>query len=92
MIDLQEVREIIATGGSLTPEFQLELVKEIERLERMVNGKPDFTPPLPGEGIQIFQRLWEACIGLSEKADFKAVFNYTWSLEKELRKLKEGKP
>ena len=66
------------------------LKEEVSDLERKILQKPDFTPPIPGEQIEKFQRLWEACIGLAEKADFKAVFNYAYKTELKLKACREA--
>lgn len=65
------------------------LKQEVARLEAVINGKPDIKPPIPGEAIEKFQRLWEACVGLAEKADFKAILNYAWKLEQEAHSLRD---
>lgn len=64
------------------------LQKEVKRLTRMVELKPDIHvrgPESNRENIDNFQRLWEACIGLAEKADFKAIFRYCHRLEDALK-------
>lgn len=72
-----------------------DLTKDKKRLEHIISEKPDITPPIKGEHIERFQRLWEACVGLSQKADFKVLFNYAHGLEKDLetaeRQLEEWK-
>jgi hypothetical protein len=65
------------------------LKEEVAELERKILQKPDFTPPIPGEQIEKFQRLWEACIGLAEKADFKAIFSYAHKIELEAHEVRE---
>lgn len=67
-----------------------DLVAEVERLQHMLSMKPDITPPVRGEAIEQFQRLWEACVGLSDKADFKAVLQYVSRLEEHIKHL-EGR-
>lgn len=61
------------------------LKEEVSHLERVILQKPDITPPIPGEHVEKFQRLWEACVGLAEKADFKAIFNYAHKTELKLK-------
>jgi len=68
------------------------LKEEVSHLERTILEKPDIKPPIPGEAIEKFQRLWEACVGLAEKADFKAIFNYAWKLEQEAQSLRDIAP
>lgn len=65
-----------------------DFLEEFARLEHIISEKPDIKPPIPGEAIEQFQRLWEACVGLSEKADFKVLFGYAARLEKEIEALK----
>jgi hypothetical protein len=66
------------------------LKEEVTRLERVILEKPDFQPPIPGEAIEKFQRLWQACIGLSEKADFKAIFHYAHRTELKFKACREA--
>lgn len=60
------------------------LKKEVEYLKHLISEKPDIKPPIPGAMIEKFQRIWEACLGLSEKADFKVLFKYAQELEEKL--------
>lgn len=66
------------------------LKEEVAHLERRILQKPEFTPPIPGEHLEKFQRLWEACIGLAEKADFKAIFSYAHKTELKLKACREA--
>ena len=66
------------------------LKEEVLHLERVILEKPDFKPPIPGEAIEKFQRLWQACIGLAEKADFKAIFNYAHKTELKFKVCREA--
>lgn len=63
------------------------LIAEVRRLRHIISEKPDIAPPIRGEAIERFQRLWEACVGLVEKADFKALFRYALGLEEEIQAL-----
>mgnify|MGYP003577916550 CR=1 FL=1 len=65
------------------------LKDEVARLEHIISEKPDITPPIPGEYIEKFQRIWEACIGLAEKADFKVIFKYAHKIELEAHDVRE---
>lgn len=56
----------------------LERVKELEQL---ISDEPRTKTRLPDE----FQRLWQACNALVEKAEFKAVFRYWEKVEELLR-------
>lgn len=67
-----------------------ELKTKVERLEHMISERPHFKPPIPGEAIEVFQRVWEACIGLAEKADFKVIFNYAHKTELKLKACREA--
>ncbi|WP_422923074.1 hypothetical protein [Singulisphaera sp. PoT] len=53
--------------------------------ERLISDAPRTATLLPPE----FQRLWESCNTLVEKADFKFVFRHIEQLEAELRRLHE---
>lgn len=66
------------------------LKEEITHLERMILEKPDFKPPIPEEAIEKFQRIWEACVGLAEKADFKVIFNYAHKTELKFKACREA--
>lgn len=65
------------------------LKQEVARLEHVIIEKPEIKPPISSEAVEQFQRLWEACVGLSEKADFKAILNYAWRLEQEAHSLRD---
>lgn len=81
---IADLRELITRRN----EQILELSNEVARLQQLVDGRPDFQPPATPENraaMDTFQRLWEACIGLSEKADFKAIFQHTLDVERRLK-------
>jgi hypothetical protein len=56
------------------------LIAEVRRLQGVILEKPNFSP-LPSGILDQFQRFWEACIELSQKADFKVIFGYIHRLE-----------
>lgn len=66
------------------------LKEEVARLEHMISEKPDIKPPIPGEEVEKFQRLWEACVGLAEKADFKYVLGYAHKTELKFKACREA--
>lgn len=61
-------------------EYTIELEQQNARLTQMISEEPRTKTALPDE----FQRLWQACLTLAEKAEFKACFRYLEKLEKQL--------
>ncbi len=56
------------------------LIEEIRWLQNVISEKPDFRPMKNGS-LDLFQRFWESCIRLSDKADFKIIVGYMKRLE-----------
>ena len=76
----------------MEPNALLNLLREegiacvaMKACEAELAGEPECKTALLPE----FQRLWEACVGLSEKADFKAVFRHLERLEADLASARE---
>lgn len=60
------------------------LQSEVDHLTHLLSGQPDFAHT----GCEEFQRVWEACIKLSDKAGFKVMFELMHKMEKELGRLR----
>jgi hypothetical protein len=64
-----------------------DLEKRLAEAERLIEERPRASGALvPAK----FQRLWEACIHLSEKADFKVLFNHATQCEKHVTTLRDA--
>lgn len=72
-------RDLFTQVEELT-EHIAELEQQNARLTQIISEEPRTKTALPDE----FQRLWQACLTLAEKAEFKACFRYLEKLEKQL--------
>jgi len=75
-------RNAAAAGSDETVE---QLRDRIRCLEQMISDEPRFNTLVP----PVFQRFWEACNTLLEKADFKFIFRYVEKLENKIKTLEE---
>lgn len=55
--------------------------KEIDRLRHLISDEPYNLTMLPGWA----QRLWESCVRLSDKAEFKYILRHIENLENRLK-------
>ena len=62
--------------------------EEIFRLKQLISDEPECLSLAPAQ----FQRMWESCITLDEKAEFKFVFRYLHQLENEIKAIKTNLP
>ncbi len=78
---------VLSAGKVATPADSGETVEElrdrIHRLEQMISDEPRCNTLVP----PMFQRFWEACNTLLEKADFKFIFRYVEKLENIIKEL-----
>ena len=65
-----------------------ELRDRIRCLEQMISDEPRCSTLVP----PMFQRFWESCNTLLEKADFKFIFRYVEKLENRIRELEGLRP
>ncbi len=73
-------RDADTAGASETVE---QLRDRIRCLEQMISDRPRCNTLVP----PMFQRFWEACNTLLEKADFKFIFRYVEKLENRIKDL-----